>query len=231
MNRLRKTEKEIVSQADLNLVVSQAISDALPDGHKLVILNGYEPRDFEGLKHNDSPFLRIKYVGQITAGQDIGLFAELFENLEREYRLYMIGTRLTQDEETKLRQACHDRLMIKSFVPHQEAVKEMVDSDILLLIINRLEGNQGILTTKLFEYLASRTPILCLGPPDTAAATIIRECEAGQNFDYHEIPEARKWLEQLPIQQRTTGNIELYSVESQSDILLSAMQSKIGVDK
>ena len=231
MRKLERMEKEIVSAADLNLVVSSAISDALPKGNKLVIHNGYEALDFAGIIHTESPILRIKYVGQITAGQDVRLFAELLKDFRRDYQLSMIGTQLTEDDEALLYQACGDRLNIRGFVPHDQAIKEMVDSDVLLLIINRLDDNQGILTTKLFEYLASRTPILCFGPEDTAAAAIIKESEAGQNFDYHEIAEAKQWLSELPKGLRTSGKIDHYSVARQADILLDAIEAKIEVDK
>jgi glycosyltransferase involved in cell wall biosynthesis len=212
-------------------VVSSAISDALPKGNKLVIHNGYEALDFAGIIHTESPIMRIKYVGQITAGQDVRLFAELLKDFRRDYQLSMIGTQLTEDDEALLYQACGDRLNIRGFVPHDQAIKEMVDSDVLLLIINRLDDNQGILTTKLFEYLASRTPILCFGPEDTAAAAIIKESEAGQNFDYHEIAEAKQWLSELPKGLRTSGKIDHYSVARQADILLDAIEAKIEVDK
>ena len=231
MRKLERMEKEIVSSADQCLVVSSAISDALPVGKKLVIHNGYEARDFEGIIHTKSPIMRIKYVGQITAGQDIRLFAELLRDLRRDYRLSMIGTQLSEDDQALLHQACGDKLRIKSFVPHDQAIKEMVDSDLLLLIINRLEDNQGILTTKLFEYLASRSPILCLGSEDTAAAAIIKDSGAGQSFDYHEIARAKQWLSELPKGLRTSGRIDHYCVARQADILLDAIDSKIGVDK
>ena len=40
------------------------------------------------------------------------------------------------------------------------------------------------LTGKLFEYIGSRTPILCLGPTDGDAAAIIQVCKAGKTFEY-----------------------------------------------
>ena len=60
----------------------------------------------------------------------------------------------------------------------------MKSSSVLLLIIPNIEGNKGNLTGKLFEYIGSRTPILCLGPTDGDAATIIQVCKAGKTFEY-----------------------------------------------
>ncbi len=227
----RHLEKKVLASADLNLVVSDAIADALPLGPKLVILNGYEPKDFAGLNHQPQPRFTIKYIGQITAGQDIGIFIELLTGLKRDFSLEMIGTNLDQEDESRLRELCQERLQIKEFLPHSEAIKEMVDSDLLLLIVNKLEKNQGILTTKLFEYLASRSPILCFAPPDSAAAQIIKASAAGRCFDYHQVAEARAWIQELASGERRKGNISAYSVASQIDKLDSGLSGKIIIDK
>ena len=38
---------------------------------------------------------------------------------------------------------------------------------------------KGLLTGKLFEYLASGRPILCIGPEDGDAAQLLKETQAG----------------------------------------------------
>ena len=60
----------------------------------------------------------------------------------------------------------------------------MSKSHLLLLIIPKIKNNKGILTGKLFEYIGSNKPILCIGPTDGDAAKIIEECNAGKTFDY-----------------------------------------------
>ena len=62
----------------------------------------------------------------------------------------------------------------------------MVSSDILLLIIPKLEENKGILTGKLFEYIASGTPIILIGPPRGDAAVILSEFKNVKIVDYSE---------------------------------------------
>jgi glycosyltransferase involved in cell wall biosynthesis len=64
-------------------------------------------------------------------------------------------------------------------VPHDEAVDTMVRSDALLLVIPRGPFADGVITGKLFEYLASGRPILCLTPVDGEAARMVRAHGAG----------------------------------------------------
>jgi hypothetical protein len=50
----------------------------------------------------------------------------------------------------------------------------------LLLLIPDAEGRgRGILSGKVFEYLAAERPILALVPPDGAAAALLRSTGAG----------------------------------------------------
>ena len=54
------------------------------------------------------------------------------------------------------------------------------DSDALLLLIPDAGGRgKGVLSGKVFEYLAAERPILAAVPPDGAAAELIRETGAG----------------------------------------------------
>jgi glycosyltransferase involved in cell wall biosynthesis len=70
-------------------------------------------------------------------------------------------------------------------MPHEEVLKESAGSQVLLLLLNNTPNVMGIVPGKIFEYLATRRPVLCIGPTDGDSATIIRESKAGLtcNFD------------------------------------------------
>jgi len=54
------------------------------------------------------------------------------------------------------------------------------DSEVLLLLIPEADGRgRGVLSGKVFEYIAVGRPILAAVPPDGAAAQLIRETSAG----------------------------------------------------
>ena len=65
------------------------------------------------------------------------------------------------------------------YLPQAEAVKQQGQAQILLLSINNTPNAKGVITGKIFEYLASGRPILCIGPEDGDAAHIIHEANAG----------------------------------------------------
>jgi hypothetical protein len=70
----------------------------------------------------------------------------------------------------------------------------MMSSSLLLLIIPSHKSNKSIITGKLFEYLATRKPILCLGPADGDAAEIIKKCGSGVTLDYHDSEKISEYI-------------------------------------
>jgi glycosyltransferase involved in cell wall biosynthesis len=73
-----------------------------------------------------------------------------------------------------------------SYVDHKLAVQYMQTASLLLMIIPEIENNNGILTGKLFEYLATGKPILNIGPKDGDAATILSENAVSITLDSNE---------------------------------------------
>jgi len=72
------------------------------------------------------------------------------------------------------------------YVPHDQSIRYMQQSNALLLIIPEVKENKGILTGKLFEYIGSERPIIGIGPLNGDAADILTETQAGKMHDYYD---------------------------------------------
>ncbi len=68
---------------------------------------------------------------------------------------------------------------------------------------------KGILTGKLFEYLAAENPILCIGPKRGNAAAIIEKCMSGKTFEKDEIAAISSYLKDLIMQLHSNKNIKI----------------------
>ncbi|MDD2227815.1 MAG: glycosyltransferase [Candidatus Cloacimonetes bacterium] len=217
-------ERKIIASADCNCIISRSIANALPKGKKLVLYNGFDPADFEGLHYAPADKFRIKYVGQLTAGQDVTSLLEELSKLDsvEDLEFSFIGTRNIPKTNLPLR--------IIPFLPHREALDELVNAELLVLIINDYEGSQGMLTTKLFEYIGSRTPILCLSKPGGEAEEIILKSQSGiavnstVDIRKHIVFQYEQW--QQGNYKRSTGNLDFLDVNNQVSKLLSSSLSR-----
>jgi glycosyltransferase involved in cell wall biosynthesis len=96
-----------------------------------------------------------------------------------------------------------------SYVSHNKAIEYMQASDALLLFIPNVPNNEGILTGKLFEYLAAGRKILLFGPESGDAMRLINECEAGECFSNNFNLDSF-----LNMPYKGNDNIKLYSREA-----------------
>lgn len=186
-----KLEQLCLKNADKIVVVSEDIkrhfganrAEILDKIH--VLPNGFDETDFTnnlGQKNltpnSNSGSKIISYVGNLGEQYPVEGFLEAFAEIVKKdntWKLQFVGN-------------CHggvkrlvESLKISAnvdFVPyvnHSEAIDFMLKASVLLLIIPEIENNKGILTGKLFEYLATGNPILNIGPKDGDAATILKE--------------------------------------------------------
>jgi hypothetical protein len=79
-------------------------------------------------------------------------------------------------------------------VSHPEAIKFMLSSYILLLIIPKTESNKFIMPGKVFEYIATGKSIMVIGPPDSKVAQIVTQAGAGVAFDYDDAEGMKKFM-------------------------------------
>ena len=70
------------------------------------------------------------------------------------------------------------------FLPHCEMTTLLSTKAILLLSQNRTDNVMGIIPGKLFEYLASKRPILTIGHPDGDCNQILKKTGAFSAIDF-----------------------------------------------
>jgi hypothetical protein len=75
------------------------------------------------------------------------------------------------------------------------------------LIIPDHHSNKSIITGKLFEYIAARKPVICLGPVDGDAAGYLNETGHGFTFAYNDSKGILDCLTTLLTDNTLTGKI------------------------
>ncbi|MFA5498167.1 MAG: glycosyl transferase [Candidatus Cloacimonadia bacterium] len=233
----KELEKSVLKKADAAIIISKPIADSLPKGNKHVLVNGFEEEDFLDIKRTKSSFFRIKYVGKLTEGQDIKaplrwLSEYCKQDEKKNITFSLVGTNFQNAKDIQRKHPCF-HLRTTPQLSHREAINEMVNSELLLLLINQCPHNKGILTTKFFEYIAARPYIIAIGPKESEVAKYLSEYKAGEIIDYQDkmgfISVVKQKYEQWASGelQRNESDISSLSAEEQTKELVNIFNSVI----
>jgi glycosyltransferase involved in cell wall biosynthesis len=195
--------RDIIDTADAVTTINDTISRDLSPG-AISVVGGYDPDDFEfpvipagekefamcymgtvGPLHPIEPFFE---AARIAAANDL--------EFEKLIRFKIIGA---NDHEALKSQAAayrlSDRLDIKGYLPHIEALVEAASSSVSLISV---PGDcPGILTGKIFDYLALPVPILASVPANGEIDKIIRATRSGISVESNQIRDLAEAMLQL----------------------------------
>jgi glycosyltransferase involved in cell wall biosynthesis len=108
-----------------------------------------------------------------------------------------------------------DRLELIDYLPRSESLRLQRDSEALLLLVPDADGRgRGVLSGKVFEYIAAGRPILAVVPPDGAAAELIRETGVGVVVAPDDVDGIRAALVDLHARFRDGGIPQVELVEA-----------------
>lgn len=178
----RRYENLVLTRADLLITVGHNLSEAFRLKNRSVnekihvITNGYDDKDFHDLHINNPARFTITYVGTLSEVYPIDSFLEALSGIKKDFLLRFAGTVPQEIRSKIIKAAGEDRTEFIPYCPHSEAVRIMTESSMLLLIIPKTKQSKVITTGKVFEYIASRRPVLYIGPEDGDAAVILHNC-------------------------------------------------------
>jgi glycosyltransferase involved in cell wall biosynthesis len=225
--RHRYLEKMVLNAADKIIVTSKTTAREFGQisGKPIsVITNGYDPKIFAAAPPATDPRFVISHIGSLLSERNpIGLWKVLgqlvaeSDAFRERFCLRLVGIISPDVLESLKSFGLEPYLERVDYVPHSEAVHYQQTSQLLLLIEIDSDETRGILPGKLFEYLASRRPILAIGPTGWEAGEIVLETGAGAVFNYHSVDALREkitaWFGQYLKGglENTGGEIEKYS--------------------
>jgi len=175
----------VARRADAIVAAAEAIAEEArtlnPRGRVVTIENGCDFDDFAGLVHVRSDTFRITHTGSFFGRRDPKPFLRaLADSGLEDVRVRFVGDFRPGDREFLQELGLGDRVELMDYVPRRRSLELQRESDALLLLIPEAGGRgRGVLSGKVFEYIAAERPILAVVPPDGAAAKLLRETGAG----------------------------------------------------
>ncbi len=238
----KKMEIKVLRNADRVITVSPALKKLFSSKTKSifskieVIPNGFDPADFMQIKEpRTSDLFCITYVGTLSKEYNLSGFIqaliELPEPVRSKVRVQFIGKMPSELIDRFHTAGLSNMMDLTGYVPHSKAVEFMFSSDLLMLVIPDVKNNEGILTGKIFEYLASQKPILFIGPEQCDAAAIIRDTESGIICSYNEHQKIKEgiinWfrMKEAGSQSAAPSGIKKYSRENLTRNLVQILES------
>jgi glycosyltransferase involved in cell wall biosynthesis len=193
----RRMELEVLRKADEVTVVSPSMVDEfrkIVDRRYEVVTNGFDPEDLvSGNPVVPDPKFSLAHIGTLSPARNPDVLWDVLKDLtlgdesfRTDCQINLVGKvdHLVMDsiERSGLKQY----VIQENYLPHEEVLKVQQRSQALLLLINNTPNAKGILTGKLFEYIASGRPVICIGPVDGDAAKILQETGAGKVSGFHD---------------------------------------------
>jgi glycosyltransferase involved in cell wall biosynthesis len=179
----RLVARLVAGRADGIVAVSDAIaaevSELGPGGAVVSIANGADFDDFAGLEYRRGDRFRITHAGSFFGKRDPRPFLTALARVDGVVARF-VGDFRAADREWAEGLDLGDRLEVVPYVPRRRSLELQRDSEALLLLIPEAGGRgRGVLSGKVFEYLAAERPILAVVPPDGAAARLLADTGVG----------------------------------------------------
>jgi hypothetical protein len=220
----RRLELRTLASAGALVSTSAPWAQQLGDLHKgrptFPILNGYDP----GLSNNGAtvtPKFTITHTGYLYRGQrDPEVLLEALSELIDEGAIDRtdVSVRFYGPEEYWLRQEIEEYGLEDIAVQHGSvtfdvSIAKQHESQILLLLSWGQPGDRGWYTGKVFEYLAARRPILCVGGVRGAVSELLEETGAGAHTS--ELTAVKVVLTDYYNEYKATGSVRYRGVEEE----------------
>lgn len=200
-----RLEKKVLDDASVVVAVSPLVQDdfrKMTDTPVELITNGFDETDFdsamEELKVSESDFgsdndsrFKIVHTGLFAADgnpeklwQVLADISEEDKEFAERLRIKLVGK---TDPQILSAIRSHDlghSLENVGYLSHDAAVREQCGASMLILPLRKEPEYKATVPGKLFEYLASRRPVLGIGQTDGAMARILSDAGAGITVDW-----------------------------------------------
>ncbi len=198
-----KMEKKVLDSATAVVAVSPLVQQELQAMTMTpveLITNGFDECDFEADSTTKASAVggpgrdfTITHTGLFAAdGNPTTLWEVLSEkcaadqDFKKLLKIKIIGKTDAQIMEAIEAAGLKANLEDLGYQPHSRAIEEQRKASLLILPLRKEPEYKAVLPGKLFEYLASRRPILGIGQPDGAMAIILDQTGTGEVIDWND---------------------------------------------
>jgi glycosyltransferase involved in cell wall biosynthesis len=158
------------------------------------ISNGFDEEDIhEEVKVPLDEKFTIVHIGMMGKSRNHEVFWKAISELILENKAFanqilikLYGKLDPSVQESVERNQLTQYVEFYDYIPHNEIIYKQKSAQVLYLSVNDTANAMGILTGKIYEYLAVKRPILCIGPEEGEAAKVIKNSQSGLVSGFHD---------------------------------------------
>ena len=208
--RNRTLERRALNGADHITTVGKSIRDLLASKTAKpvsVIYNGYSEVNTEAIKTKK---FQIVHLGNLSNMQYADTLYEALKKLKPEeqndIKLCFIG-HIAEEHKLKIALLEHIDTEYLDFLPHDKMMQKAREASLLFLPKLDSSYSKGLISAKLFDYLALRRPILAITDLGSDIADILNKTDSGKSFLPNEHREISHYITELLIHWQTSGTV------------------------
>lgn len=199
-------ERKVLHKANRVITISDEIKKDLNKigqrSDTTVIYNGYDAADFNPqTKSISTDKVKITYAGFLSDTRIPQILLESlandsnqsFENIE----LHIYGKTSPGFDRRVEELHLESKVINHGYIDHDTLVKNLCLSNALLMVVDNVSDNKGILTGKLFDYMGTQRPIIAIGPEGGEVEKIIDKSSSGWYIEYDDVAGMKQCLTEL----------------------------------
>ncbi len=196
-----RMEKKVLDEATAVVAVSPLVQKDFQQVTKtpvVLITNGFDENDYPDMNVSEmsgghEKDFTITHTGLFAAdGNPTVLWDVLADKCRKDsefrnsLKIRLVGKTDIQIIGAIEDAGLKDNLIDLGYQPHEVAVDEQRKASLLILPLRKEPEYKAVLPGKLFEYIASRRPVLGIGQPDGAMAMIMDSTKTGTVLDWND---------------------------------------------
>lgn len=208
-------------------LAQETLQSLHPQKKIIPVVSGYDPEDFENIKQTKTTDkMTLMYAGSLYGGKrDPSILFDAINQLINENKIesekiaidfYGDSTNL---KELSQKYDVEANVNVHGRITHDEVLQNQMNSDVLLLISWMNESEKMFIPGKVYEYIASKKPILSIGYKEGSLKDLIEKTEIG--YHVSNVDETKKaiydyYLKYINNELRYCGNefADEYSMEN-----------------
>jgi len=173
---LKKMEVESIKRADKIVTVSNSFKNLLAENFNIdpkkivVVYEGVDTSLFTPMKKNDGLIAKygldsktvITFIGGIEKHDNLDILVDIANKIGKSAIFLIVGsgTYLSALKKKVRREGLSNRFRFTGWVKYNYVAKYLSISDICLILLPPLLSSKGILSTKFYEYLATKKAVV-----------------------------------------------------------------------